>query len=67
MAVDSEIVQEILYRYGALQHWDVAVMLGHGLTKLISTDRHFDQVAGVKRLDPEDLWKQAVSHQASRG
>ena len=101
-AIDTEIIQEILYRYGALQEWKlattmaisvldlvpvvypvtpadialtvslfeqyapkgvrardlihVAVMRNNGLTKIISTDAHFDQIAGVTRLDPVQLY-----------
>ena len=29
-----------------------AVMLNHGLTVIVSADRHFDQIAEVSRLDP---------------
>lgn len=101
-AVDTEIIQEILYRYGALQEWQmattmatnllelvsvvypvtsadikltvalftqyaskgvrardlihVAVMRNNGLTEIVSTDVHFDQIGGVKRLDPRQLY-----------
>jgi hypothetical protein len=27
VAIDTEIIQEILYRYGAIQHWDMATTL----------------------------------------
>jgi len=30
----------------------VAVMLNHGLTAVVSADRHFDQIAEITRLDP---------------
>jgi predicted nucleic acid-binding protein len=39
----------------------VAVMHNHGLTRIISTDYHFDRVAGIVRLDPQALWTQAQS------
>ena len=101
-AIDTEIIQEILYRYGALQDWKlaaamatnllalapvvypvtpddikltvtlfqqyapkgvrardlihVAVMRNNGLTHVISTDTHFDQITGVTRLDPVQLY-----------
>lgn len=101
-AINTEIIQEILYRYGALQEWEVAaemasslldlvptifpvtvteaaatvalfaeygpqsvtardalhvaVMQSHGLTQIISTDRHFDQIPAVERLDPRALF-----------
>jgi hypothetical protein len=37
VAIDTEIVQEILYRYGALQRWDVAVALATDLLTLVPT------------------------------
>jgi len=101
-AVDTEIIQEMLYRYGALQLWDigvtittnlveivpiiypvtpgdmriaielfrqyaprgvtardllhVAVMQNNGLNTIVSTDKHFDQVEGVIRFDPQTLF-----------
>ena len=30
-----------------------AVMLNNGLTHIISTDSHFDQIAGINRMKPE--------------
>jgi predicted nucleic acid-binding protein len=39
----------------------VAVMHNQGLTKIISTDRHFDRIAGLVRVDPQALWTQARS------
>lgn len=102
VVMDSEIVQEVLYRYGAIQQWQVGVQIAenlldlipvtlpvtvkdmktaislfahyapkgvkardllhtvimhnHQLTHIISTDRHFDQIAGITRLDPQTLW-----------
>ena len=102
VATDVEILQEILYRFGALQRWDdgvrlaqgvldvvptvypveasdaraaielfgrygplgvqardvihAAVMRHRGLTRIISTDRHFDFIEGLTRLDPLDLY-----------
>ena len=103
VAIDTEIIQEVLYRYSALQRWDTgttmavsllqiiptifsvtrddieilvllhkryahqgikardlihaAVMQHHSLQKIISTDRHFDQIEGVIRIDPLDLYE----------
>lgn len=100
-AIDTEIVQEILYRYGALGQWALAaematalldlvpvvlpvtpsaarqtiplfeqygpqgvtardvlhaaVMHTNSLTHIISTDRHYDLLPDVIRLDPQDL------------
>lgn len=102
--IDTEIIQEILYRYGAIQQWQVgvrlaqnvldlvptvlpvtvnemktavslfaryapqgikardtvhaAVMYHHDLTTIISTDKHFDQIENVVRLDPQLLFAQ---------
>ncbi len=101
-AIDTEIIQEILYRYGSLRRWDIAVqmstslmdvmpvvysiqivdmytavelaarygpqgikardlihaavMQNNGLTQIISTDKHFDQIEGIVRLDPQALF-----------
>lgn len=32
-----------------------AVMLNNGLTHILSTDDHFDQIAGITRVDPRTL------------
>lgn len=40
----------------------VAVMHNHGLTRIISTDQHFDRIEPIVRLDPRHLWAQAQSH-----
>lgn len=37
----------------------VAVMQNNGLTEIISTDRHFDQIAGITRLDPQEMYRLA--------
>ncbi|GBC97436.1 Ribonuclease VapC13 [bacterium HR16] len=101
VAIDTEIVQEILHRYGALGRYTeastlasdlltlvptvypvtlrdvklaielfrqyapqgvrsrdvihVAVMLNNGIREIISTDKHFDIIAGIHRVDPTDL------------
>jgi predicted nucleic acid-binding protein len=108
-AIDTETIQEILYRYGALQQWEIAVtmtsnlldliptvypilladarlaiqlfrqyapqglrprdllhaavMQNNGLTQIISTDRHFDRIEGIARLDPQELFSQAQDNQ----
>jgi predicted nucleic acid-binding protein len=33
------------------------VMLENGLTRILSTDRHFDQLAEIERTDPLDFVK----------
>src|SRR2546430_11442621 len=35
----------------------VAVMQNNGVTEIISADRHFDQVDGIVRLDPLELFR----------
>jgi predicted nucleic acid-binding protein len=106
-AIDVEVIQEILHRYGALgRHIDavtmamalqvlvpsiyaitvaeiqtavalyqqyapqgvqsrdvihVAVMLNNGLTEIISADRHFDLIAGIRRTDPLVLYQQTLN------
>lgn len=98
VVLDAESIQEVLYRFGRLQAWDigarlaaslfdivpnvlpvtaddarvsldlfteygprgvsardlihVAVMRNNGLTEVLSTDRHYDVVAGIRRVDP---------------
>lgn len=36
-----------------------AVMLNNGLAEIISTDRHFDLIPGLTRLDPQALYQAA--------
>lgn len=100
--IDAEIIQEVLYRFGAIQQWQIgaqmaqnllelvptvlpvsvndmktavslftqyapngvkardllhtAVMQNHQLTHIISTDKHFDQIDGTIRVDPQVLF-----------
>ncbi len=102
--IDTEIIQEVLYRYGAIHQWNVgariarnlldiiptiysvtpddsyntielfgtigpkgipardcihaAVMKTHGITKILSTDKHFDSIEDVIRLDPMEYYSQ---------
>ena len=104
VAIDSELIQEILHRYGSLGRYGeavimandlmtlvpniypvtaadmqtavalfhqyapqgvksrdivhAAVMQSNGLTHIISTDAHFDLIAGIIRLDPLTLYHQ---------
>ena len=103
-AIDSEIIQEIMYRYGAMKRWELAVamsrnlldlmpivypiqpadmhlavdlfekyahrginardtlhtavMRNNQLSRIISTDRHFDHLPGITRIDPQHLFEQ---------
>lgn len=105
-AIDTETIQEILYRYMKTQQWrvgvdmsrnlidavtvvlpirladmllcmqlcesygprglsardliHVAVMQNNGLDTIISTDRDFDRIEGIRRLDPFDLYSRRV-------
>lgn len=104
VVINAEIIQEILYRYGAIQHRKIgvqmarnlldlvatvlpvtandmqtavslfaqyaphgvkarnvlhtAVMYNHQLSHIISTDKHFDQIEGITRLDPQTFMDQ---------
>lgn len=106
-AINTEIIQEILYRYGALKRWSIAVtmssnlltlvptvfpvsptdihltvrlfqryapqgikardlihaavMQNNGLKKIISTDKHFDLIDGIVRIDPQTLFNHHTS------
>lgn len=101
VAIDTEIIQEILHRYGAQQRYKeavqlatdlltlvplvypvtvrdihqaielfqryalqgvrsrdvihIAVMLNNGIREVISTDKYFDVVQGIRRIDPMQL------------
>lgn len=103
VVIDAEIIQEVLYRYGAMQQWQIgvqmaqnlldlvpvvlpvtgndmktavslfaqyapqgvkardvlhtAVMQTHQISHIISTDKHFDQIEGMARLDPQALFE----------
>jgi predicted nucleic acid-binding protein len=37
-----------------------AIMLKHGLSQIVSSDRHFDLIAGITRLDPLTLYQSAA-------
>ena len=98
---DTEVFQEILYRYAFVRRWErgilicrhfldmgievlpvdsngvermlklaqtyketgipprdlvhVAVMMNHGIKKIVSVDSHFDLISEVTRIAPEDL------------
>jgi len=102
-AISTEIIQEILHRYGTLRLWaggatlaasllelvpivhpvtrddselaielfleyagrgvhardilHAAVMKNNGLHKIISADQHFDQIEGLTRLDPLEMYE----------
>jgi len=59
---DIHRVRQLAERYPALNARDLihgAVMLENGLTRILSTDRHFDQLSEIERLDPRDLGRQA--------
>lgn len=52
---DFQLAAKLHLSYSSLQARDAlhsAVMQRHGITKIISADRHFDDVPGITRLDP---------------
>lgn len=55
---DARHALKLIPRYPALKARDlihVAVMLENGLSRILSTDAHFDQVSEVERIDPRDF------------
>ena len=51
-------VRQLAVDYPGLKARDLvhaAVMLENGLTRILSTDRHFDQLAEIERIDPVDF------------
>ena len=55
---DIRQVRRLAERYPALKARDLlhaGVMLENGLSRILSTDRHFDQLAKIERLDPCDF------------
>ncbi len=59
---DIKRTLKLVPKYPALKARDlihVAVMLENGITHILSTDRHFDQVSQVERIDPHDFTSNA--------
>ena len=57
---DIRRARRLAERYSTLNARDLvhaAVMLENGLSCILSTDRHFDQMAEIERIDPRDLGK----------
>ena len=55
---DVDLALELLERHQNIQPRDAihaAVMLNNGLTRIYSTDVHFDEIKGIERIDPIDL------------
>jgi predicted nucleic acid-binding protein len=55
---DIHRVRQLAERYSALKARDLihaAVMLENGLSRILSTDCHFDQMTEIERIDPRDL------------
>jgi len=64
---DVDLALKLLQRYENIQPRDAihaAIMLNNGLTTIYSTDSHFDEIKGIKRIDPIDLNMKA---RASKG
>lgn len=56
---DVSAARDILARHPALSARDAihaAVVQNHGLEAIISTDRAFDQISEIKRLDPLEMY-----------
>lgn len=50
--------RQLIERYPKLRSRDlihVAVMLNHGVLRVLSTDAHFDQVGEIQRIDPREF------------
>jgi len=61
---DVDLALELLERYQNIQPRDAihaAVMLNNGLTTIYSADSHFDEIKGIRRIDPIDLNMKARS------
>lgn len=55
---DIRRVRQLAGLYPALRVRDLihaAVMLENGLTRILSTDRHFDRLSEIERMDPRDF------------
>ena len=55
---DIRRVRQLAERYSALKARDLvhaAVMLENGISRILSTDRHFDQMPEIERMDPRDF------------
>ncbi|OQY22237.1 MAG: hypothetical protein B6I34_06180 [Anaerolineaceae bacterium 4572_32.1] len=55
---DVQRARKLSERYPALKTRDLihtAVMLENGLSRILSTDAHFDGVSEVKRIDPREF------------
>ena len=56
--MDIRRARQLAERYPGLHARDLihaAVMLQNGLTHILSTDRHFDRLAEIERIDPNDF------------
>lgn len=55
---DIDLARKLIQRYPTLKARDlihVAVMLQNDVSRILSTDAHFDQVSEVQRIDPRDF------------
>lgn len=55
---DIRRARQLTERYPGLNARDLihaAVMLENGLTRILSTDQHFDGLAEIERIDPHDF------------
>ena len=52
---DVDLALELLEKHQNIQPRDAihaAVMLNNGLTRIYTTDAHFDEIKGIERIDP---------------
>lgn len=54
---DLEAALSLLHAHATISARDAlhaAVMLRHGIQQILSTDRHFDEISEIRRLDPTE-------------
>jgi predicted nucleic acid-binding protein len=69
LLADAQLAIELCQRYGprgikARDVVHIAIMQNHGISTIISADRHFDGIDGVTRLDPLELFRGRNAAQA---
>ena len=65
---DVDLALKLLQRYANIQPRDAihaAIMLNNGLTRIYSTDAHFDEIKGIDRVDPVKLSLEARTSKGS--
>jgi predicted nucleic acid-binding protein len=65
---DIDLAHEILQAHASISVRDAlhaATALHHGIKTILSTDRHFDGLPGITRLNPADLADLALDQSVS--